>query len=123
MFDLLSIHIDAVVVVFRIHYKSAPFPPTGRNVRSIVFVQIFAKVTGSVAGIGEVSCKGPCLVRRLPLGARAIVVICEHHVIVNVHAGEKGRPGWTAHRCRCVSMSELCPTIAQESQSAWHEIQ
>lgn len=38
MFDLLTVHIDGVVVVFGVHNESTPFSPTWRNVGSVVFI-------------------------------------------------------------------------------------
>lgn len=45
MSDFLSIHVDAIIVVFGIHNEATPFTPSGRYVRSIVFIQIFAEVS------------------------------------------------------------------------------
>lgn len=44
VFDLLSVHIDAVIVVFGVHDETAPLAPAGRNVGTIVFVQVLAEV-------------------------------------------------------------------------------
>lgn len=42
---LLPIHVDAVVVVARIHYEASPFSPSWRYIRTVVFIQIFAKIS------------------------------------------------------------------------------
>lgn len=44
MFDSLPIHVDAVVVVLRVHNESAPLAPAWWNVGPVVLVQIFAEV-------------------------------------------------------------------------------
>lgn len=35
---LLAVHVDAVVVVARVHYEAAPLPPSRRYVRAVVLV-------------------------------------------------------------------------------------
>lgn len=42
---LPAVHIYAVVVIARVHYKAAPFSPPRRYVRAIVLVQILAEVS------------------------------------------------------------------------------
>lgn len=43
--DLLAVHVDGIVVILGVHDEAAPFPPAGRNVRAVIFVQVFAEVT------------------------------------------------------------------------------
>lgn len=45
VFDLLSIHINGVVIILGILYQSSPFSPAGRYVRTIVFVQILSEIS------------------------------------------------------------------------------
>lgn len=87
MFDFLSVHIYAIVVVFGIHYKSTPFSPAWWYIGTIVFIQIFTKITGPIAGIRQIGSEGTSLMRRLPLGTGTIVIVREYHMIVNIHAG------------------------------------
>jgi hypothetical protein len=44
MFDFLSIEVDGVVVIARVHDKTSPFPPSGRDVTAVVLVQVLAKI-------------------------------------------------------------------------------
>lgn len=48
MLDLLPIHVDGVIVILGIHDQSTPFSPSGRYVRPIILVQVFAKITCNV---------------------------------------------------------------------------
>lgn len=45
MFDFLSIQVDRVVVIARVHDKASPFPPPGRDVAAVVLVQVLAKIS------------------------------------------------------------------------------
>lgn len=87
MLDLLPIHIDAVIIIFRVHNETTPFPPTWWDVRSVVLVQILAKVPSAIARIREICGEGASFVRGLPLWTRAVVVVGEDHVIMHVHSG------------------------------------
>lgn len=111
MLDLLSIHVDAVIVVLGVHDEATPLPPAGRNIRPIVLVEVLSKVPRPVAHIGQVRGKGLGLVRRLPHGTRAIVVVREHVMVVDVHAREDTGTGRTAHGRCCVGVPELCAIV------------
>lgn len=58
----------------------------------------------------------------LPLCARAIVIVCEDLMIVNVHSGQQRRTGRTAHRRRGVRMAELSAAVTQQTQCSRHKI-
>jgi len=42
--DPLAIHVDRVVVVARVLDQAAPLPPSGRDVGSVVFVEVLAEI-------------------------------------------------------------------------------
>lgn len=44
VFDLLPVHVDAVVVVLGVHDESPPLAPAGGDVRPVVLVQVFTEV-------------------------------------------------------------------------------
>lgn len=44
VFDFFPVHIYGIVVVFGVHDQAAPLSPAGRNVGSVVFVQILPEV-------------------------------------------------------------------------------
>lgn len=56
VFDSFPIHVDTVVVVLWIHNETAPFTPSRRYIRSIVFVQIFTKVAYGRSELENRSC-------------------------------------------------------------------
>lgn len=45
VFNFLSVHVNRVIVVFRIHDEASPFPPTWWDVRSVILVQVFPEVS------------------------------------------------------------------------------
>lgn len=110
--DLLPIHVDRVIVVFGVHNESSPFSPTRRYIRTIVFIQIFAKITSSVTSIREIRCEAARLVTCLPLGTAAIVVVGENLMIVDIHARQHGTSAWAAHGSRGVGVPELHAAVS-----------
>lgn len=123
VFDLLSVHVDAVVVVLGVHYESSPFSPPWRNVGSVVLVQVLPKITRAVAHIGQVRGKGLGLMCRLPHCTGAVVVVREHVMIVDIHPSEDTGPSWAAHGCSGVRVSELSSTVPEKPHSPRHKAQ
>lgn len=44
VFDLLPVHVDAVVVVLGVHDEAPPLAPAGGDVRPVVLVQVLPEV-------------------------------------------------------------------------------
>lgn len=61
--------------------------------------------------------------RGLPRGARAVVVVGEHVVVVHVHPGQDGGPGGTTHGSGGVGVPELGATLTEQAQGSGHEIE
>ena len=86
MFDFTAVEIDRVVVKARVFDESDPFSPTRWDVRPVVFVQVFAKISRAITDVGEIRCERSSLVRFAPMRPRAIIVVRVHVVIVHVEA-------------------------------------
>lgn len=59
----------------------------------------------------------------LPLGARAVIVVCVHLMIVHIHSRQQGRPRRTTHRGCDVRVPKLSPLVSDGFQRLRHEIQ
>lgn len=80
-------------------------------------------LTGTVAGVAQVSGKRVWLVITLPLGAAAIVVVGEHLVIVNVASGQQRAPARATHWRRDVSVAQLGSLVPYAPEGSRHEVQ
>lgn len=61
--------------------------------------------------------------RRLPLRARAVVVVGVHVVVVHVHPRQKGGPRGAAHGRRDVGVPELGTLVPYRPQGLRHEVE
>lgn len=123
MLNLLSVHVYTVIVVFGVHDETAPLPPARWNISALVLVQVFSKISSSIAHIREVRGKRFGLVRCLPISTGAVVVVRKHVMVVHVHPCQDTGTGWTTHGSGGVGVSELSPIISQEAHGAWHKAQ
>lgn len=67
VFDLLAVHVDGIVVILGVHDEASPFPPTGRNVRAVILVQVFAEVACERMRIITMLCVCAVTKQNLPL--------------------------------------------------------
>ena len=79
-----AVVVESVVVVPRVLDQPQPVTPAGRDVSSVILVEIFPHVGGQVAAGLKVSGKGSFLVTLTPAGGAAVLVIGEHVVVVDV---------------------------------------
>ena len=91
VFHFISVHIESVVIKARIANQCWPFFPTGRNIRPVILIEIFAEecfgdvvldyakhcdsLTRPIASITQIRGKSSGLVSGLPLRRTAVIVI------------------------------------------------
>ena len=82
--DLPTIKVDGIIVKARVLNEADPFSPAGRDVRTIVLVEIFAKISGPVTDVGKIRGERPRLMSLTPMSARAVIVVGVNVVVVDV---------------------------------------
>ena len=86
--DLTAVEIDRVIVKARVLDEADPLSPPRRNVRTVVFVEIFAEIAGAIPDIGEVSGERSRFVSLAPVSAGTVVVVGVDVVVVDVETCE-----------------------------------
>lgn len=121
--DPVVVPVDGVVVVAGVHEQPRPLAPPDRHVRPVVLVQVLPEVTRPVSGVVEVGGEGAALVRLLPHGRGAVLVVGVHLVVMDVHSGEDGRTRRTAHGRCGVGLREVGAPVLHEVHQLRHVVE